>query len=136
MSLLSVENLTITFGGLTAVSDVNMQIGDHQLIGLIGPNGAGKTTLFNMLTGVYKPTSGKIEVNGERIDGIKPYDITSKRISRTFQNIRLFQELTVLENVMISFDFQAKASLFESIIHTPAQILEEEKMKQEALRYT
>ena len=113
MSLLSVENLTITFGGLTAVSDVNMQIGDHQLIGLIGPNGAGKTTLFNMLTGVYKPTHGKIEVNGERIDGTKPYDITSKRISRTFQNIRLFQELTVLENVMISFNFQAKASLFE-----------------------
>ena len=133
MSLLSVENLTITFGGLTAVSDVNMQIDDHQLIGLIGPNGAGKTTLFNMLTGVYKPTQGKIEVNGERIDGTKPYDITSKRIARTFQNIRLFQELTVLQNVMISFNFQAKASLFESIIHTPAQILEEEKMKKEAL---
>lgn len=133
MSLLSVENLTITFGGLTAVSDVNMHIGDHQLIGLIGPNGAGKTTLFNMLTGVYKPTRGKIEVNGERIDGTKPYNITSKRISRTFQNIRLFQELTVLENVMISFDFQAKANLFTSIVHTPAQILEEEKMKQEAL---
>ena len=133
MSLLSVENLTITFGGLTAVSDVNMQISDHQLVGLIGPNGAGKTTLFNMLTGVYKPTRGKIAVNGERIDGTKPYDITSKRISRTFQNIRLFEELTVLENVMISFDFQAKANLFTSIIHTPAQILEEEKMKQEAL---
>ncbi|BCZ47442.1 ABC transporter ATP-binding protein [Clostridium gelidum] len=133
MSLLSVENLTIIFGGLVAVSDVNMEIGDHQLIGLIGPNGAGKTTLFNMLTGVYKPTRGKIEVNGERIDGTKPYDITSKRISRTFQNIRLFQELTVLENVMISFDFQAKANLFSSVIHTPAQILEEEKMKKEAL---
>jgi branched-chain amino acid transport system ATP-binding protein len=133
MSLLSVENLTITFGGLTAVSDVNMEISDHQLIGLIGPNGAGKTTLFNMLTGVYKPTRGKIEVNGERIDGTKPYDITSKRISRTFQNIRLFQELTVLENVMISFDFQAKSNLLTSIIHSPAQILEEEKMKKEAL---
>lgn len=133
MSLLSVENLTITFGGLTAVSDVNMQIDDHQLIGLIGPNGAGKTTLFNMLTGVYKPTRGKIELHGERIDGTKPYDITSKRIARTFQNIRLFQELTVLQNVMISFNFQAKTSLFGSIIHTPTQILEEEKMIQEAL---
>ena len=133
MALLSVENLTITFGGLTAVSDVNIQIDDHQLIGLIGPNGAGKTTLFNMLTGVYKPTHGKIELNGERIDGTKPYDITSKRISRTFQNIRLFQELTVLQNVMISFNFQAKTSLLGSIIHTPTQILEEEKMKQEAL---
>lgn len=133
MDLLSVENLTIKFGGLTAVSDVNMEIHDHQLIGLIGPNGAGKTTLFNMLTGVYKPTHGKIELNGERIDGTKPYDITSKRISRTFQNIRLFQELTVLQNVMISFNFQAKTSLFGSIIHTPTQILEEEKMKQDAL---
>lgn len=133
MSLLSVENLTIKFGGLTAVSDVNMKIGDNQLIGLIGPNGAGKTTLFNMLTGVYKPTQGKIELQGERIDGTKPYDITSKRIARTFQNIRLFKELTVLQNVMISFNFQARSSLFTSIINTPAHIFEEEKMKQEAL---
>ncbi|EKQ51655.1 MULTISPECIES: ABC transporter ATP-binding protein [unclassified Clostridium] len=133
MSLLTVENLTITFGGLTAVSDVNMEIGDHQLIGLIGPNGAGKTTLFNMLTGVYKPTKGKIELNGERIDGTKPYNITSKRIARTFQNIRLFKELTVLQNVMISFNFQAKSGLLASIINTPAQIFEEEKMKQEAI---
>ncbi len=133
MSLLSVENLTIKFGGLTAVSDVNMEIGDNQLIGLIGPNGAGKTTLFNMLTGVYKPTQGKIELHGERIDGTKPYDITSKRIARTFQNIRLFPELTVLQNVMISFNFQAKSSLFTSIINTPAHIFEEEKMKHEAL---
>ena len=133
MALLSVENLTIKFGGLTAVSDVNMEISDHQLIGLIGPNGAGKTTLFNMLTGVYKPTHGKVELNGERIDGTKPYDITSKRISRTFQNIRLFEDLTVLQNVLISFNFQAKTGLFGSIFHTPTQIIEEEKMKQEAL---
>lgn len=133
MSLLSVENLTITFGGLTAVSNVNMEIGEHQLIGLIGPNGAGKTTLFNMLTGVYKPTLGKIELNGERIDGTKPYNITSKRIARTFQNIRLFPELTVLQNVMISFNFQAKSGLLASILNTPAQIFEEEKMKQEAI---
>lgn len=133
MSLLSVENLTITFGGLTAVSDVNMEIGDHQLIGLIGPNGAGKTTFFNMLTGVYKPTQGTIKLNGERIDGTKPYNITSKRIARTFQNIRLFPELTVLENVMISFNFQAKSGLLASIINTPSQIHEEEKMKHEAL---
>lgn len=133
MALLSVENLTIKFGGLTAVSDVNMEISDNQLIGLIGPNGAGKTTLFNMLTGVYKPTHGKIELNGERIDGTKPYDITSKRISRTFQNIRLFQELTVLQNVLISFNFQAKTGLIGSILHTPTQIIEEAKMKEEAL---
>ena len=91
MSLLSVENLTECLWLTAVFRDVNMQIDDHQLIGLIGPNGAGKTTLFNMLTGVYKPTRGKIELHGERIDGTKPYDITSKRIARTFQNIRLFQ---------------------------------------------
>lgn len=95
MALLNVENLTIKFGGLTAVSEVNMEIGEQKLVGLIGPNGAGKTTLFNMLTGVYKPTYGKIEFDNERIDGIKAYDIASKRISRTFQNIRLFKDFTV-----------------------------------------
>lgn len=135
MSLLTVKNLTIKFGGLTAVSEVNMEIGENNLVGLIGPNGAGKTTLFNMLTGVYKPTSGKIEFDGERIDGIKPYHITSKRIARTFQNIRLFKELTVLQNVMISFDFQAKTTLLGSILHTPHQIAEEESMKKEAMKY-
>lgn len=134
MSLLSVQNLTIKFGGLTAVSEFNLEIGDNQLFGLIGPNGAGKTTVFNMLTGVYKPTFGKIELNGERIEGIKPYEITSKRIARTFQNIRLFQELTVLQNVMISFDFQAKSNLLASIVRTPAQIREEEQMKRDALK--
>ncbi len=133
MPLLSVQNLTIKFGGLTAVSKFNLEIGDNQLFGLIGPNGAGKTTVFNMLTGVYKPTFGKIELNGERIEGIKPYEITSKRIARTFQNIRLFQELTVIENVLISYDFQAKSSLLASIIRTPSQIREEEKIKQDAM---
>lgn len=133
--LLNVKNLTIKFGGLTAVNTVNMQIGDNNLVGLIGPNGAGKTTVFNMLTGVYKPTSGKIDFNGERIDGIKPYDITSKRIARTFQNIRLFKDLTVLQNVMVSFDFQAKTTLLGSIFHSPHQMKEEATMKEEALKY-
>ena len=134
-NLLNVKNLTIKFGGLTAVNMVNMEIGDNNLVGLIGPNGAGKTTLFNMLTGVYKPTSGRIDFDGERIDGIKPYDITSKRIARTFQNIRLFKDLTVLQNVMVSFDFQSKTTLFGSILHSPYQMKEEAKMKEEALKY-
>jgi branched-chain amino acid transport system ATP-binding protein len=133
MSLLSVKNLSINFGGLAAVSDFNLEIGSNQLFGLIGPNGAGKTTVFNMLTGVYKPSSGSIELNGERIDGIKPYEITSKRIARTFQNIRLFQELTVIENVMISYDFQAKSNLFSSIVHLPSQIKEEDNLKESAM---
>lgn len=133
--LLDVKNLTIKFGGLTAVSDVNMEIGSNNLVGLIGPNGAGKTTLFNMLTGVYTPTSGKIDFDGERIDGIKPYHITSKHIARTFQNIRLFKDLTVLDNVLMSFDFQAKTSLLGSILHTPFQIKEETGMREEAMKY-
>jgi branched-chain amino acid transport system ATP-binding protein len=134
MSLLSVQNLTIKFGGLTAVSEFNLEMGDNQLFGLIGPNGAGKTTVFNMLTGVYTPTYGKIEFSGERIDGIKPYEITSKKVARTFQTIRLFQDLTVLQNVMISYDYQAKANLFASIIRTPNQIREEERMKIDAMK--
>ncbi|MFP3154241.1 ABC transporter ATP-binding protein [Lachnospiraceae bacterium ZAX-1] len=133
MSLLSARHLVIKFGGLIAVNDFNLEIGEHELVGLIGPNGAGKTTVFNMLTGVYKPTSGVIEFAGERIDGIKPYEITSKHIARTFQNIRLFSNMTVLENVMVSYNFQAKAGLFASFIRTPKQILEEEQMKADAL---
>ncbi len=133
MSLLSVKHLTIQFGGLTAVNDFNIEIQEHELYGLIGPNGAGKTTVFNMLTGVYAPTSGRIEFDGERIDSIKPYQITSKKIARTFQNIRLFQEMTVLQNVMVSYEYQSKSSWFASIVRTPKQIREEEQLTRDAL---
>ena len=99
MALLTVKNLTKSFGGLTAVSDVNMAIEPGELVGLIGPNGAGKTTLFNLLTGVYEPTTGKIllNTNGKEreIQGQKPYRICGEGIARTFQNIRLFKDLTV-----------------------------------------
>lgn len=89
MLLLKAEDLTIKFGGLTAVSDFSLEMGENDLVGLIGPNGAGKTTIFNMLTGVYSPTNGTIEFSGEIINGLKPYNITKKKIARTFQNIRL-----------------------------------------------
>ncbi|WP_317854102.1 ABC transporter ATP-binding protein [Chakrabartyella piscis] len=135
MALLDVKGLTIKFGGLTAVSEVDMEIGDNNLVGLIGPNGAGKTTLFNMLTGVYVPTSGKIEFSGERIDGTKTYDITSKKIARTFQNIRLFKDMTVLENVMTSLNYQSKTNLLDCILHTPKQIKEEREMEEKALNF-
>lgn len=133
MALLSVKNLVIRFGGLTAVRDFDVEIGESEIIGLIGPNGAGKTTVFNMLTGVYRPTSGSITFLGERVDGKKPNEITAKKMARTFQNIRLFQELTVLENVMISYDYQARSGLFSSMFRLPSQIREEEKMRQDAL---
>src|SRR3954466_1193858 len=99
--LLSVENCTIKFGGLTAVSDLNLEIGERELVGLIGPNGAGKTTVFNLITGVYAPTSGAIVFGGESIAGLKPHQITCRGIARTFQNIRLFPSLTVLDNVRV-----------------------------------
>jgi branched-chain amino acid transport system ATP-binding protein len=100
--LLSVKNLTIRFGGLIAVNDVSFDVNPGELVGLIGPNGAGKTTCFNMLTGVYKPTSGQITLGGKSIGGLKPHLISGLGAARTFQNIRLFKELTVLENILVS----------------------------------
>ena len=98
---LKTDHLCIQFGGLRAVDDVNIEIKKGELYGLIGPNGAGKTTFFNLLTGVYKPTSGRIYLNGKDITGKAPAEVNRMGIARTFQNIRLFNSLTVLENVMV-----------------------------------
>lgn len=117
--MLDVQNLSIVFGGLKAVSDFNLTIDEKEIVGLIGPNGAGKTTVFNMLTGVYTPTEGTIAYLGEKIQGLKPYNITKKKIARTFQNIRLFSNLTVLDNVKVSFNYRINYSLFDSILRTP-----------------
>ncbi|WP_143318073.1 ABC transporter ATP-binding protein [Clostridium sp. HBUAS56017] len=117
--MLNVEHLSIEFGGLKAVSDFNLNIKAKEIVGLIGPNGAGKTTVFNMLTGVYTPTEGTIAYLGEKIQGLKPYNITKKKIARTFQNIRLFSNLTVLDNVKVSFNYRVNYSLFDSIFRTP-----------------
>ena len=108
--MLNAKNLSIEFGGLKAVSDFNLTIDEKEIVGLIGPNGAGKTTIFNMLTGVYTPTSGSINYLGEDIHGLKPYNITKKKIARTFQNIRLFSSLSVLDNVKVSFNYRVKYS--------------------------
>src|SRR5471030_161165 len=117
--MLDVQNLSIEFGGLKAVSDFNLTINEKEIVGLIGPNGAGKTTVFNMLTGVYNPTQGTITYLGEKIQGLKPYNITKKKIARTFQNIRLFSSLTVLDNVKVSFNYRIQYSLFDYIFRTP-----------------
>lgn len=98
-SLLKVDHATIRFGGLTAVGDLNLEVHSNELVGLIGPNGAGKTTAFNMITGVYQPTSGAIHFGGRPIKGVKPHDLAKVGIARTFQNIRLFGSLSVLDNV-------------------------------------
>src|SRR3984893_12184080 len=99
--ILEAKSVTIRFGGLTAVADFNLTLRDNELVGLIGPNGAGKTTLFNMLTGVYKPTEGEIFIGGVSTRNLKPFQITAQGVARTFQNIRLFKELSVLDNVKI-----------------------------------
>ncbi|MGG7178719.1 ABC transporter ATP-binding protein [Clostridium paraputrificum] len=126
--MLDVKDLSIEFGGLKAVTELNLHIDNKQVVGLIGPNGAGKTTVFNMLTGVYNPTSGSINYLGEDIQGLKPYTITKKKIARTFQNIRLFSSLSVLDNVKISFNFGVKYNLFDSIFRTPRFKKEEDNI--------
>lgn len=134
-TLLKVENLGIQFGGLKAVQNVEMHMNQGELIGLIGPNGAGKTTTFNMLTGVYAPTEGTIQFNGKSIGGLDPYKVTRQGISRTFQNIRLFKELSVLDNVKVANHGLAKHNLVSSIFRLPSHFKGEEKMEQESLAF-
>jgi branched-chain amino acid transport system ATP-binding protein len=118
MPLLEAENVTIRFGGLTAVSDFNLALEPHELVGLIGPNGAGKTTIFNILTGVYQPTEGEVFVAERPTRGLKPFAITALGVARTFQNIRLFKELTVLDNVKIGGHIHYKYSSATAVLHT------------------
>ena len=110
-SLLQLDKTTIRFGGLTAVSNLDLQIGRNELVGLIGPNGAGKTTVFNLITGVYRPTAGDIQFDGESVVGSKPYRITARGIARTFQNIRLFPSLTVFDNVRTVFHLHLRGDI-------------------------
>lgn len=134
--ILEVKNLTKNFGGLCAVSNASMTINQGELIGLIGPNGAGKTTLFNLLTGVYEPSSGLIELNedGQKIQlgGLKPYKITSYGISRTFQNIRLFKAMTVLENVKVAMHKNVRYGTIAAILRLPSYYSEEKWVEEKA----
>lgn len=136
MSLLSVEKLTKSFGGLTAVSNANMNIEKGELVGLIGPNGAGKTTLFNLLTGVYAPTTGsiKLDIDGniKEIGGLKPYNITKSGVARTFQNIRLFKDLTVLDNIRIAMHQNVKYNLTSALLRSNNYYNEEDRLLKEA----
>lgn len=118
-AVLRTDKATIKFGGLVAVNTLDMAVRRGEIYGLIGPNGAGKTTVFNLLTGVYKPTSGEIYFQGQRIDGLRPYQISRRGVSRTFQNIRLFPGMTVLENVMTACHRHARQSLADAVLRTP-----------------
>ena len=131
--ILEVDELGINFGGLRAVNNFSMKIEEGQLYGLIGPNGAGKTTVFNMLTGVYTPTDGTVKLESKKINGMKPYAITRLGIARTFQNIRLFKDMTVKENVLVALDTQASYGLFSGMFKLPNSLKQEKDMDQEAM---
>ncbi|WMC92794.1 ABC transporter ATP-binding protein [Kineothrix sp. MB12-C1] len=133
MALLEVKNLTISFGGLRAVDDFNIEIKEGQLYGLIGPNGAGKTTVFNLLTGVYKPNEGIIKLGDQDITGLKTVDINKAGVARTFQNIRLFKALTVLDNVKAGLHNNYHYSTIEGIFRLPSYYRVEKEMNEKAM---
>ena len=131
--ILKAEHLGITFGGLKAVSDFNMTINSGELVGLIGPNGAGKTTVFNLLTGVYQPTEGEFFLDGERMNGKKTYQVVRAGIARTFQNIRLFGQMTVEENVLVAFNESFSYHMGGAIFRTPKFWKQEREMHAKAI---
>ena len=133
-TVLKIENLGISFGGLKAVQDLNMEIREQQLYGLVGPNGAGKTTVFNMITGVYKPTTGRFFLCGENLTGKSQETINHKGIARTFQNIRLFNNMTVIRNVMVGLHNQPeyKCGIISSILRLPRHFKVEKAMRKRA----
>lgn len=137
MALLNISGLAINFGGLKAVSDFNLELEPGELVGVIGPNGAGKTTVFNMITGAYRPTNGRlIYAAGDRtyeLAGKKPHEITQLGIARTFQNIRLFKELSVIENVKIAYHFNAGYGLFSGFAHWPKYRAAEAEIQEKAI---
>jgi len=127
MSLLSIKNLTMRFGGLTAVSDFNIELEKGQIVGLIGPNGSGKTTVFNVITGFYKPTEGHLYLDEKEITGLSPDRITALGLTRIFQNSRVFRNLTVYDNVLIGDHLRMKASPAEAVLRTPNYIRQEKQ---------
>ena len=133
MPILKIEEINKTFGGLKAVSHFSMSLEKGEIVGLIGPNGAGKTTIFNMITGIYEPTAGKITFDNQDITGLSPYRVCRQGIARTFQNIRLFKGNTVLDNVRTIFHPRAGYNLFDAIFRTPRFLRNERQITDEAM---
>ncbi|MDX1805602.1 MAG: ABC transporter ATP-binding protein [Paenisporosarcina sp.] len=131
--VLELKNITKNFGGISALTDVSFKINKGEIFGLIGPNGAGKTTMFNVITNMFLPTSGEINFLGETISGIKPHKITDKGICRTFQNIRLFSQMTVLENVLVGGHCRSTSGVLSSVFRTKSQRAEEENTRKVAM---
>ncbi len=131
-AILEVDDVTLKFGGVTALDGVSFEIGKGEILGLIGPNGAGKTTCFNVMTGVYKPTSGEARFLGQSLSGHKRFEITRMGIARTFQNIRLFRAMTAYENVMVGGDTHSTTGLLRALIRTPRQRAEQRANEERA----
>jgi len=132
MPVLRAQNLGIQFGGLKAVDSFNLEIGESELVGLIGPNGAGKTTVFNLITGVYKPTEGSFYLNGQSMNGKKTHQIVEAGIARTFQNIRLFKKMTVIDNVKAAMGANLSYNLYHAVFRTPSYWKQEEELTKRA----
>ena len=132
-AILEAKNVTMQFGGLKAVDNFNLTLHEGELAGLIGPNGAGKTTVFNCLTGVYKPTIGDVFLAGVDTAPLKPFQISHLGISRTFQNIRLFKDLTVLDNVLIAANQHATHTMLDSVVRTPRHFSEETRLREKSM---
>ncbi len=133
MAILKTDNITMRFGGLTAVDNFFVELEPGEIVGLIGPNGAGKTTVYNMITGIYTPTENKIYFEDEDITGYKPDKIAKLGIARTFQNIRLLDNLTVLDNIMIGTHLHLKSSLFSAILRLPGYTKEEDELYEKSM---
>lgn len=133
--MLHVKNVTQAFGGIVANKDVSFSIKEKSIVGLIGPNGAGKSTLFNVISAVYKPTKGSITFNGKRIDGLPPYEIATCGISRTFQNLQVFRNMSVIENVMVGYHTNSKAGIIQSALRLPNVLKEEERIFTKCLEF-
>ena len=135
MAILQVENLTKTFGGIVALDDVSFDVADHRITALIGPNGAGKTTLFNVVAGTYRPTRGAVRLAGQNLNGLQAPDRVRLGIGRTFQNALLFDNMTVIENVMVGRHPRSHCGILSSAFHLPSKRREEESIFLEAMRY-
>ena len=133
MGILELSDISVRFGGLQALTDVSFRVREGDIVGLIGPNGAGKTTVFNVITGVYKYSAGQVSYDGTPLAGKRPYQILAMGVARTFQNIRLFQNMTALENVMVAQHSRSKAGVVGAVFRTPAQQREEAKIREKSM---
>lgn len=132
-ALLDLSKVTKHFGGLAAVQDVDLQVNPREIVSIIGPNGAGKTTVFNLITGIYRPTAGDVRLEGRSLVGLSPDQVVKRGIARTFQNIRLFNNMTVMENVLVGLHTQLKANVLGSLFHTPGVVHEEADARKRAI---